>query len=217
MRGRLSTKIHKMLALCAASASLLLPTSPLSQQQSTVTSRRAALQQGAAAAAAFAVFPALPALAEEQASKMGGLLEPYIETGKGFKLYKPAGWNKFDADPGVYDVKFQDIIETETTVQVSTSPVQTATSITALGDLDAVGAKFAKSRNADLVSATERDVEGSLVYTLELKGEIYHELLALCINRGKLYRVSAVTSNKKWDKRKELYKNVILSFVPKGY
>ena len=84
-------------------------------------------------------------------------------------------------------------------------------------DLDAVGAKFAKSRNAELVKATSREVEGSLVYTLELKGELYHELLALCINRGKLYRVSAVTSNKKWDKRKELYKNIMLSFVPQGY
>ena len=41
---------------------------------------------------------------------MGGLLEPFIDTQKGYKLYVPAGWNKFDADPGVYDIKFQDII-----------------------------------------------------------------------------------------------------------
>merc|ERR1712070_1342673 len=146
--------------------------------------------------------------------KMGGLLEPYIETGKGFKLYKPAGWNKFDADPGVYDVKFQDIIETETTVQVSASPVSTATSVNALGELAAVGEKFAKSRNAKLVSATERDADGSLVYTFELEGDMYHELLALSINRGKLFRVSTVTSNKKWSKRADLYKNVVASFVP---
>ena len=46
---------------------------------------------------------------------------------------------------------------------------------------------------------------------------MYHELLALTINRGKLFRVSTVTSNKKWNKRKELYKNVVNSFVPKGY
>ena len=46
---------------------------------------------------------------------------------------------------------------------------------------------------------------------------MYHELLALCINRGALYRVSAVTGNKKWDKRKELYANIVASFVPKGY
>ena len=210
-----------MLSTLALGASgLLLPSQqPLQlQPQPQMSSRRAALQQGAAAAAAIAFLPTSSALAaEEMASRMGGLLEPFIDTQKGYKLYVPAGWNKFDADPGVYDVKYQDIIEQETTVQVATSPVQTATSVTALGDLDAVGAKFAKSRNAELIKATSREVEGSLVYTLELKGEVYHELLALCINRGKLYRVSAVTSNKKWEKRKDLYKNVVLSFIPKGY
>lgn len=148
---------------------------------------------------------------------MGGLLEPYIDTQRGYKLYKPAGWNQFNADPGVYDIKFQDIIETETTVQVSSSPVQTATSISALGDLDAVGAKFAKSRSAEVLSATSRDADGSLVYTYELKGEMYHEFLVLTINRGKLFRLSTVTSNKKWQKRESLYKNVANSFVPKGF
>merc|ERR1719409_1351911 len=174
-----------MLALCAATASLLLPpTAGPTMLGAGATpeplSRRHALQQGFAGAAILAAGAALPAVAaDESFSKMGGLLEPFIDTQRGYKLYKPAGWNQFDADPGVYDIKFQDIIESETTVQVSSSPVSTVTSISALGDLDAVGAKFAKSRNADLVSATERDVEGSLVYTLELKGEIYHELLAL--------------------------------------
>jgi len=46
---------------------------------------------------------------------------------------------------------------------------------------------------------------------------MYHEYLALTINRGKLFRLSTVTSNKRWSKRQELYKNVVLSFVPKGF
>ena len=148
---------------------------------------------------------------------MGGLLEPIIDTAKGYKLYKPAGWNQFDADPGVYDVKFQDIIESETTVQVSSSPVQTATSISALGELDEVGRKMATSRDAELVRASTRDADGSLVYTFELRGPMYHELLLLTINRGKLFRLSAVTSNKKWAQREKLYQNVANSFVPRGY
>jgi len=162
---------------------------------------------------------AQPAFAEDAPAftRMGGLLEPYIDVQRGYKLYKPAGWNQFDADPGVYDIKFQDIIEPETTVQVSSSPVSSATSISALGDLDAVGAKFAKSRSADLVSAASRDADGSLVYTFELKGEQFHEFLVLTINRGKLFRLSTVTSNKKWQKREALYKNVAASFVPKGF
>jgi len=95
--------------------------------------------------------------------------------------------------------------------------VTTATSVSALGDVSAVGVKFAKSRNAELISAKERDADGSLVYTFELKGEMYHEYLALAVNRGKLFRVSTVTSNKRWPKREELFKNIILSFVPKGF
>ena len=199
-----------LLGMCAAVASLLLPST-----LNAPLSRRAALRQ-ATGAAVFGA--ALPASADEPAfSKLGGLLEPYIDTQRGYKLYKPSGWNQFDADPGVYDVKFQDIIETDTVVQVSSSPVQTATSVTALGELEAVGKKFAKSRNAQLVSAKQRDAGGSLVYTFELKGDVYHELLALSINRGKLFRLSTVTQNKKWDKREKLYQNIAASFVPQGY
>lgn len=182
---------------------------------SNAISRRELVQAGAAAAASLA---ASRADAEEASfNKMGGLLEPYIDVQKGFKFYKPSGWNKFDADPGVYDVKFQDIIEPFETIQVSTSPVATATSISALGDLDAVGDKFAKSRSAKLIKGTQSDVDGTLVYTLELEGSEYHELLALTINRGKLYRINAVSSNKRWSKRAELYKNAVASFVPRGY
>ena len=43
------------------------------------------------------------------------------------------------------------------------------------GELDAVGEKFAKSRKAELVSATSRTAGDSLVYTLELKGEKFHD------------------------------------------
>jgi len=198
---------------CSLSA-LLLPTPPPAQAP---LSRRGAVQAAGASFAAAVLGAQSATAAEPEFSKMGGLLEPYIDTQRGFKFYKPTGWNQFDADPGVYDIKYQDIIEPETTVQVSTSPVATATSISALGDLQAVGAKFAKSRSAELVSASERKVEDSLVYTIELKGELYHELIALCINRGKLYRVTAVTSNKKWNRRAELYKNIVASFVPKGF
>mmetsp|Transcript_21709 Transcript_21709/g.35822 ORF Transcript_21709/g.35822 Transcript_21709/m.35822 type:complete len:223 (-) Transcript_21709:317-985(-) len=181
-------------------------------------SRRELQQHGSAAIAAGLLGSSQVAFAaDETFSRMGGALEPYIDVQKGYKLYKPFSWNQFDADPGVYDVKFQDLVEPNEIVQVSTSPVSTATSISALGDLAAVGDKFAKSRGAELLSSYERDADGSKAYTLELKGEQYHELLLLTINRGKLYRLSATATNKRWPKRSELYKNIMNSFVPKGY
>ena len=213
--------IATALAACSSTA-LLLPQAPVAV--TGAATRRGVLNAvgGAAAALAFASSASASDFEDiidgnKEFNKMGGLLEPFVDTQHGFKLYKPAGWNKFESDPGVFDIKFQDIIEQETTVQVSTSPVATATSVDALGELDAVGTKFAKSRDAKLISATSRDADGSLVYTFELQGEVYHELLALCINRGKLYRVSTVTGNKKWGKRKELYANIVASFIPKGY
>ena len=152
-----------------------------------------------------------------QANRMGGMLEPYVDGPKGFKLYAPSGWNKFDADPGVYDAKWQDIIEPFETVQISSSPVQTATSIDALGSLGEVANKFAKARDSKLLGADERMVDGSLVYLMEMQGEQYHEMLSLAINKGKLYRLSTVATNKRWPKRQEIYKNIMLSFSPKGF
>ncbi len=145
------------------------------------------------------------------------MLEPYVDGPKGFKLYAPSGWNKFDADPGVYDAKWQDIIEPFETVQISSSPVQTATSIDALGTLGEVANKFAKARDSKLLGADERMVDGSLVYLMEMQGEQYHEMLSLAINKGKLYRLSTVATNKRWPKRQEIYKNIMLSFSPKGF
>jgi photosystem II oxygen-evolving enhancer protein 2 len=155
--------------------------------------------------------------AAEEPSRMGGILEPYVDAPRGFKLLKPSGWNKFDVDPGVYDVKFQDLIEPFETVQVSTSPVATATSVDALGEVAAVGEKFAKGREAEVVKSKKRNVGDVLVYEFELKGPVYHELLLLSINKGKLYRLSCISRNPRWDKRKELYKNIALSFVPQGF
>jgi hypothetical protein len=151
---------------------------------------------------------------------LGGLLEPLIDAQKGFKIYKPTGWNEFGADPGVYLVKYQDIIESETIVQISSSPVKTATSVTALGTVDQVAAKLAKPRNATVVSVGEREVSGYYIYYIEVEGELFHELFALSISNNKLYRVTATTSNQRWRTnkvRKELFRNIILSFIPKGF
>ena len=53
-----------------------------------------------------------------------------------------------------------------------------------------------------LAAASLSLLRSALFATPAVEGEMYHELLGLCINRGKLYRVTAVTSNKKWGKRK---------------
>ena len=178
-----------------------LPTMPASLE--SAVSRRWLVQSSglAAAAAALGALPNAVSAADApppQPSRMGGLLEPYSDVQRGFKLYKPANWNKaracmpvpsgrvrpaassvcahapaqFDVDPGVFDVKFQDIIEPFETVQVSTSPVSTATSVDALGELAEVGTKMAKSRGAEIVGAGSREADGSLMYMFDMKGPV---------------------------------------------
>ena len=252
----------------ACSAALRLPA--VLRQSESALSRRSFGAQAASGLAALALGST--AANAEEPSRMGGILEPYVDAPRGFKLLKPSGWNKvppppppppphrhfrslhsealqrrpaatqrvdrrpdkggyrilrtyaylspatqFDVDPGVYDVKFQDLIEPFETVQVSTSPVATATSVDALGEVAAVGEKFAKGREAEVVKSKKRNVGDVLVYEFELKGPVYHELLLLSINKGKLYRLSCISRNPRWDKRKELYKNIALSFVPQGF
>jgi len=71
------------------------------------------------AALASAALPlvALPALAADgvreispSTTRMGGLLDAFSDISKGFSVYKPSTWNKFDGTPGEYEAKWQDLI-----------------------------------------------------------------------------------------------------------
>ena len=79
-------------------------------------SRREAFEKAAVTSAAV-FLPNLPALAEvgeetpRVVSRMGGLLEPYQDGPRGFRLMAPAGWNKFDGEVGAYDLKWQDLVD----------------------------------------------------------------------------------------------------------
>ena len=143
----------------AAALALNLPTTPRSAPPASSTaalSRRTLVQSGTAAVTALGLASSASA-EEEKFSKLGGLLEPFQDIGKGYKLYVPSGWTKvrvtstyenplpahlrcasvasnhtctssphaqtsrasqYDTDPGVYDVKFADIIEPFETVIV---------------------------------------------------------------------------------------------------
>lgn len=88
-------------------------------------------------------------------SRMGGLLEPFKDINKGFQLFKPKGWNQFDAAPGEYDIKWEDLVEKSEMVMVGSNPVKTATSVKALGPIEKVGEKLAAKKKATLVSTEE--------------------------------------------------------------
>eukprot|EP00802_Teleaulax_amphioxeia_P022244 Tamp_22670.p1 GENE.Tamp_22670~~Tamp_22670.p1 ORF type:complete len:313 (-),score=99.42 Tamp_22670:136-954(-) len=178
-----------------------------------------------AAPAADEEVAAAPAKGEGKAegmpkvSKMSGQISQYKDINKGFSIMKPNGWNQFDTAPGEYDVKWEDLVEKSELVMVGSSPVKSASSVDALGDIDAVGASLAKKKKASLVDAKTNTKDGILFYTFVFKAgddkKGAREVYQLCVNKGKLWSVTATTTEKRWGKRKDLYGAIMASFAPK--
>ena len=114
-------------------------------------------------------------------------------------------------------MKWQDLVDPTENIKVSSSPVKSTTSsIDALGDVQTVGESLASKRNAKLISAKERQTDGVLFYTFDFAiADGTHQLLQLCVCKGKVWSVDANAKEKRWSKREELYTNVLGSFMPK--
>ena len=83
-------------------------------------------------------------------------------------------------------------------------------------DVQEVGLKLASKRDAKLVSAEERQVDGILFYKFDFAvKDGTHQLLQLCVNKGRIWSLDANSKEKRWAKRGELYNNVLGSFMPK--
>ena len=85
-----------------------------------------------------------------------------------------------------------------------------------LGPVDEVGIKLASKRNAKLIAAMERQTDGILFYAFDFAlDDGTHQLLQLCVNKGKIWSLDANTKEKKFAKRREMYYNILGSFMPK--
>lgn len=126
-------------------------------------------------------------------TRMGGLLEPFQDGLRSIKMSVPSGWNKFEGEVGAYDIKWQDLVDQTTNIKISSTPVKsTTTSIDVLGEVNEVGAGLAAKRNAKLISATARVTDGVLFYKFDFSiNDGTHQLLQLCICRGKLWSIDA--------------------------
>jgi len=150
-------------------------------------------------------------------SRLGGLLERYGDTQRGLSLLVPSGWNKFEGEVGAYDIKWQDLVDQRENIKISSTPVKsTTTSINALGDnVQEIGEKLAVKRDAKLIKAEERLTDNILFYVFEFAiNDGTHQLLSLCVSKGKIWSIDCNTLEKRWSKRSETYTNVIGSFLP---
>jgi len=155
---------------------------------------------------------------ERSTTRMGGLLEAFQDGPRSIRMMVPSGWNKFEGEVGAYDIKWQDVVDKAENIKISSTPVKsTTTSIDVLGDVKTVGAGLAQKRGATLVSAEERLTDGILFYkfSFAIKGDKTHQLLQLCICKGKLWSIDASSTERRWQFRAPLYENVFASFMPK--
>jgi photosystem II oxygen-evolving enhancer protein 2 len=94
--------------------------------------------------------------------------------------------------------------------------IQHTTLSDALGPVADVGASLAAKRNAKLINAEERQTEGVLFYLFDFAlDDDTHQILQLCVNKGKIWSLDANTKEKRYAKRKEMYYNIMGSFLPK--
>lgn len=90
------------------------PTSGKTYWYNTKTQKTSFEKPGASAAAQPASTTSTTSTASGESSgerpkisRLGGLLDSYKDINKGFSLYKPTGWNQFEAAPGEYDIKWE--------------------------------------------------------------------------------------------------------------
>jgi photosystem II oxygen-evolving enhancer protein 2 len=151
-------------------------------------------------------------------------LKGYVNTSSGYEFLYPNGWLPVKVPDGV-DVAFRDLIEETENVSVVISPVADGKTLTDLGTPGEVGYRLGKNviappgsnREAELVSADRRDVEGKTYYTLEytvtLPQQKRHSLASAVISRGKVYTLNVSTTEARWDKMASTFRKIVNSFT----
>jgi len=135
----------------------------------------------------------------------------------------PTGWTRVQVSGGP-QVVFHDLINSDETLSLVVSEVDSDRDLSDLGSAVAVGERLRRQviapegsgRQAELVQATERQQEGrtfyDLEYTVHLSDRDRHELATAVVDRGRLYTFAASTNELRWPKVKELFSRVITSF-----
>ncbi|MEB3165839.1 MAG: photosystem II reaction center PsbP [Cyanobacteriota bacterium] len=135
----------------------------------------------------------------------------------------PTGWTRVQVSGGP-QVVFHDLINSDETLSLVVSEVNPTNDLSSLGSAVAVGEKLRRvviapegsGREAELVEARERELDGRTFYDLEyavhLADRERHELATVVVDRGRLYTLAASTNEARWPKVKELFERTIASF-----
>jgi photosystem II oxygen-evolving enhancer protein 2 len=150
-------------------------------------------------------------------------LQGYVDTGDGYKFLYPNGWVAVKTTKGA-DIIFHDLIESSENVSVVISQVDKDKKLSDLGTASDVGYKLGKNaiappgsgREAELISAETNEAKGKTYYILEydvkLPNSHRHNIASVVISRGKLFTFNASTTDKRWQRMKKVFGEVVNSF-----
>lgn len=150
-------------------------------------------------------------------------LKSYIDTTDGYEFLYPNGWVQVKVAGGP-DVVFHDLIEQSENVSVIVSPVPDNKTLQELGSPSEVGYRLSKNaiapldsgREAELINAELRQVGNEEYYLLEyivkLPDQIRHNLASVAVRRGKLYTMNLSASDRRWQRLKDQFYQVVTSF-----
>lgn len=149
----------------------------------------------------------------------------FVDTGDGYQFLYPNGWLQVKVSDGP-DVVFHDLIEQDENVSVVISPVSGNKALRDLGDPGQVGYKLGQKaiapagsgREAELVNAEARDVEGKTYYLLEYDVKLSnnrhrHNLASVAVSRGNLYTFNASATDERWPTVKAALEQAVKSFT----
>jgi photosystem II oxygen-evolving enhancer protein 2 len=148
----------------------------------------------------------------------------YVDTTDGYEFLYPNGWVQVKVASGP-DVVFHDLIEVSENVSVVMSKVPEGKTLAELGTPTEVGYKLGKAalapegsgRNAELINAGQKEVDGKLYYLLEYivklpnRGD-RHNVASVAVSRGKLYTFNASVPEKRWRRVQRLIDDSVNSF-----
>lgn len=153
----------------------------------------------------------------------GAGFQSYVDSTDGYQFLYPNGWVSVNVNNGP-DVVFRDLIEETENVSLVISPVSKDKQLTDIGTPTDVGYQLSKNaiappgsgREAELVSAESREVNGKTYYLLEyavtLPNQKRHDFASVVISRGKLFTFNLSTTENRFSKLQDLFKQVVKSF-----
>ncbi len=157
----------------------------------------------------------------------GGLaagLNLYQSSDGRYAFSYPTGWTRVSVNGGP-KVVFHDLINSDETLSLVVSKIDSEINLNDLGSPLAVGERLitqviapeGSDRSVELVQAGMREEVGHLFYDIEysvhLKDRDRHELATFVTDRGYLYTLATSTNENRWPKVKNLFERVIESFT----